>query len=164
MAAIGMATALLTSCASRPVPPPAPVPAASRVQVPEIVIPIPEPPPFEDWRDRPLTPGDWTYAAVSGGTEARFGPEGEAARLTVRCDTARRQIVLAREVAAAVLEVQTTFGLHVLPTATGLAPGDPLLDEMAFSRGRFLVRTPGQSSLIVPAWAEVSRVVEDCRG
>jgi len=163
IAATGMAAALLTSCASKPAPAPAPV-AAAPGPIAQIVISTPEPPPFEDWRDRPLTPGDWTYAAVAGGSEARFGPEGEAAGLTMRCDTARRQIVLVRETAAGVLEVQTTFGQRVLAAATELAAGDPLLDEIAFSRGRFMVGTPGRSLLIVPAWPEPARVIEDCRG
>jgi hypothetical protein len=45
-----------------------------------------------------------------------------------------------------------------------LSPRDALLDAMAFSRGRFIVEQPGQPSLVVPAWAEFGRVVEDCRG
>lgn len=155
-----MAAALLAGCAGKPVPEPPPAP----VEVPEIVLPIPEPPPFEDWRDRALTPGEWTYAAVTGGSEARFGLEGEAARLTMRCDTARRQVLLARDTAAPVLEVETTFGRRVLAPATEMAAGDPLLDEIAFSRGRFLVRTMGLPTLTIPAWPEPARVIEDCRG
>jgi hypothetical protein len=40
---------------------------------------------------------------------------------------------------------------------------DPLLDALAFSRGRFAVETAGAPTLIVPAWPELARVVEDCR-
>lgn len=40
---------------------------------------------------------------------------------------------------------------------------DPLLDAMAFSRGRFAIETLGLPTLYVPSWPEVSRVVEDCR-
>ena len=51
-------------------------------------------------------------------------------------------------------------------TAGGLeadfAARDPLLDQMAFSRGRFMLLAGGQAA-IVPAWPEVSRVIEDCR-
>ena len=47
-------------------------------------------------------------------------------------------------------------------TAT-LAANDPLLDAMAVTRGRFAVETPGLSTLYLPPWAEVSRVIEDCR-
>jgi hypothetical protein len=35
---------------------------------------------------------------------------------------------------------------------------------MAFSRGRFLVTVEGGASLVVPAWPELARVIEDCRG
>jgi hypothetical protein len=43
-----------------------------------------------------------------------------------------------------------------------MATRDPLLDQMAYSRGRFMLAAGGQE-LIVPAWPEVARVVEDCR-
>lgn len=44
-----------------------------------------------------------------------------------------------------------------------LAAQDRLLDAMAFSRGRFAVETGGLPTLYLPAWAEVTRVIEDCR-
>jgi len=47
--------------------------------------------------------------------------------------------------------------------ALSFPASDPLLDAMAFSRGRFSVETTGQPTLYVPSWPEVSRVVEDCR-
>jgi len=47
--------------------------------------------------------------------------------------------------------------------AVSLAARDPLLDAMAFSRGRFAVETAGLPTLYVPSWTEVSRVIEDCR-
>jgi hypothetical protein len=34
---------------------------------------------------------------------------------------------------------------------------------MAYSRGRIGVTVSGTSPLIVPAWPEVARLVEDCR-
>lgn len=40
---------------------------------------------------------------------------------------------------------------------------DPLLDAMAFSRGRFAVEVNGLPTLYLPAWAEIGRVIEDCR-
>jgi hypothetical protein len=45
-----------------------------------------------------------------------------------------------------------------------LSPRDTLLDWMAFSRGRFMVQSSGAPTLYVPAWPELARVVEDCRG
>jgi len=40
---------------------------------------------------------------------------------------------------------------------------DGLLDAMSFSRGRIAVTVSGTPMLVVPAWPEVARVVEDCR-
>lgn len=45
-----------------------------------------------------------------------------------------------------------------------LPASDQLVDAMGYSRGRFIVETPGMAPLVVPAWAEVLRVAEDCRG
>jgi hypothetical protein len=47
--------------------------------------------------------------------------------------------------------------------ALTISARDPLLDAMAFSRGRFVVETAGLPTLYVPSWPEVGRVVEDCR-
>jgi hypothetical protein len=47
--------------------------------------------------------------------------------------------------------------------AVSFDANDPLLDAMAFSRGRFALATAGLPTLYVPSWPEVSRVIEDCR-
>lgn len=47
--------------------------------------------------------------------------------------------------------------------AIALPVRDSLLDAMAFSRGRFVLEVNGLSTLALPAWAEVGRVIEDCR-
>lgn len=44
-----------------------------------------------------------------------------------------------------------------------LAASDRHLDMMAYSRGRFMLEQPGREALIVPAWPEFARVIEDCR-
>ena len=49
-----------------------------------------------------------------------------------------------------------------LGTAT-LAAGDPFLDGMIFSRGRFSAEVAGTPMVMMPSWAEPARVVEDCR-
>jgi hypothetical protein len=41
---------------------------------------------------------------------------------------------------------------------------DPLLDALANSRGRLGFTVSSQPPLVVPAWPEAARVVEDCRG
>jgi hypothetical protein len=50
------------------------------------------------------------------------------------------------------------------PTIAARIPThDPLLDAMAFSKGRFAVEIGGLPTLYAPSWAEVTRVIEDCR-
>ena len=44
-----------------------------------------------------------------------------------------------------------------------LSANDRLLDAMALSKGRFAVEVPGTTTLYLPSWAEVTRVIEDCR-
>jgi hypothetical protein len=57
--------------------------------------------------------------------------------------------------------------LSVDPSGAGvfaaLPANDRLLDAMVFSRGRFTVEVPGTPMLVIPAWPEPARVVEDCR-
>lgn len=47
--------------------------------------------------------------------------------------------------------------------AAKLSPRDAQLDAVAFSRGRFLVSVTGMNDVVIPAWPEFTRVVEDCR-
>lgn len=158
--------ALLSACASRPGP--APVPERTRpVPAPPPAEPAPDPVPApqgqQDRPDPPLTPGDWSYSEGVGGSVARFGPAG-AERLSLRCDPGRRRIVVTRQGSSAALRVRTTYGQRALAPAAELPADDPLLDEIAFSRGRFTVEAEGLEPLILPTWPEPARVVEDCRG
>ena len=104
-----------------------------------------------------------------------FGPAGTNARLTLRCDTGARQLYLSREgSAAAPILVRTTTLTRSLPAqptggtpayvAAALTADDLLLDAMAFSRGHFTVEQAGAATLVIPAWPEIGRIVEDCRG
>lgn len=162
----------LAACVRPSAPPPAPAPVRP-VPAPA---PAPAPAPLaSDWRDWPITPGNWTYRADPGGSVAAFGTPGSEPRLTLRCDQQAQRLILSRATdgvaPATSMTVRTTSltrALPVQPAATGplsaqLAPRDPLLDAMAFSRGRFLVETAGAPYLAIPAWAEVARVTEDCR-
>lgn len=169
MSAIGMrslAAALLiaaiASCAPRrepPAPPPPPPPPPVQPQRP------PPPPPPLAWQDSPLTPGDWTYQEA--GPAAVYGTG--AASFVVRCESGR--VSLARPGASgSVLTIRTTETARSLAaTVEGgalvarVGAADPLLDAMAFSRGRIAVEAPGAPLLIVPSWPEPARVVEECR-
>lgn len=44
-----------------------------------------------------------------------------------------------------------------------LDPNDTLFDAMAITKGRFAVGVEGMRTLYLPAWVEISRVIEDCR-
>jgi hypothetical protein len=161
-----LAIALLASCAPRPAPPtPAPPPPAP---APE---PAPPPPAPADWRDAPLSDGDWSYRSEGRVSSAEFGPTS-GPNLVLRCE-ASRQLSLTRVGAAGggALTIRTTFGERTLSASAqpgglvaGLAASDPLLDQIVFSRGRFLVQAAGAPPLIVPAWPEPAQVIEDCRG
>ncbi len=124
--------------------------------------PAPAPPPA-DWRDLPLTPGSWVYASQAAGSQASFG--ASASGFTVRCDTASRQIILTREGATAgTMTIRTSFGARSFATPSArMGARDPILDSIAFSRGRFTVQVPGSPMLVIPSWPEPARVIEDCR-
>jgi hypothetical protein len=137
-------------------------------------VPTPPPPPA-DWRDLALTRGGWVYSSQGGTSQAMFGPANGEASFIVRCDRARRQVSMWREGTATgnVMTVRTSFGARNFPISVQAEPlayayanlpaSDRFLDTIAFSRGRFTVEVPGQPMLVIPAWPEPARVVEDCR-
>lgn len=160
--------ALLAGCeAPTPTPrPPAPAP------VMRAPTPPPRPAPTRDWRDAALTPGDWHWA----GGVAWYGTGAPV--LTLRCT--RPGADLSMQIAgsggpaapAALIASITTTALLGPASGARMADGsavlrfavrDPLLDAMAFSRGRFMIAVEGFAPVIVPSWPEVSRVIESCR-
>jgi hypothetical protein len=156
--------------------PPAPPPAAQVVPTtpPVVVAPPPVAQPQGEWTDWPLTAGDWVYRQDDRGSIALFGPPGAGAVLTLRCDTARQRVYLARAGSTAgdiVIRSSATMKAFIgTPTggtppfvATEIMPRDPILDAMVFSRGRIAIEVTGQRPLAIPSWAEMGRVVEDCR-
>lgn len=163
---LGVSALLLAGCASRPAPAPAPQPAAPVVQAPQPAPPpVPVPPPADlDWADRPLTPGQWLYSEESGGgAMARFAA-ADGSGFAIRCDRAAGRLVVTREgVPAGAMTIRTTSVARSFPAPSAALPaGDPLLDAMAFSRGRFSVEGAGRM-MILPAWPEPGRIAEDCR-
>jgi hypothetical protein len=169
------ALAALTSACSMPrvVPSPAPVPAPRPTRPAPAPAPAPLPPPPSagvDWRQAPITPGNWTWGIEAGQSVARFGGD----TLILRCDRAAGTLTLSRTAAAKGPEpmtVTTTSGRRTLSAAplgsaalgVTLPARDSLFDAMAFSRGRFAVEVTGAAPLYVPSWPELSRVIEDCR-
>jgi len=170
LAIAALALAGLSACVPRAEPPPPmpPPPAAPRPAPPA---PPPAPPPA-DWSVAPLSPGDWHYRPYGGATMAAFEDPAGSAIFALRCDPGG-DLVLIRAFAppAAAITIRTSYGERALasrgnePQAIAtVAASDPLLDQIAFSRGRFLVQASGVPDLILPAWPEPARVIEDCRG
>ncbi len=161
-ASLPLMLVLTSSCSERPVEPtPAPAPPPPP--------PAPKPAPRVDWREAQITPGDWQWGIEDGKSVARFA----GGQLTLRCDLPGSTVTMLRSGAFSGRIPVTILTQHSTRTLTGSGdPGaisvtfparDPVLDAMAFSRGRFAVEVSGLPTLYVPSWPEVSRVIEDCR-
>ncbi|ANU07585.1 hypothetical protein [Paraurantiacibacter namhicola] len=156
-----------TAPVSTPTPTPTPAPAP-----PQVITPT-----YDNWMDAPVTPGAWRYAAIDGGTAAFFGQGTSGGALfAMQCRLADRSVILVRDGAASapvMMRLRTETQDRMLTArpggtgssfvATSLAASDNLLDAMAYSRGRFAVEVEGMAPLYVPAWPEVTRIIEDCR-
>jgi hypothetical protein len=156
-------------------PPPSPAPKI--VSAPPPVAAAPSPLRLTgDWNDWPFTPGSWTYRRDGRTSVAQFGTPGRNATVNFRCDAESRRVTLSREALApgTRMVIRTSSMTKTLATtasdanpaylAADIAATDPILDAMAFSRGRVLVEMEGQQPVILPSWAEIARIVEDCRG
>lgn len=162
----------LTACVSPPPPPAAKTvsaPLRAAAMDPALAL-------TGDWNDWPFTPGDWTYNRDGRGSVGQFGVQGRAAMFRLRCDMQTRRVTVSKEAQALGqrMVIRTSSMTKQLPAQlTGGSPAyiaadimtnDPILDAMAFSRGRILIETEGQQPIILPSWAEIARIVEDCRG
>ena len=118
--------------------------------------------------------GSWSYRPVAGGSEAAFVDASATRRLVVRCSRVARSVSIIRTgvpAAAPTLSIWTTSGSRSVPArfeatkvlTADIAATDPLLDSIAFSRGRFATAAAGAPIFAVPVWPEPARVVEDCR-
>lgn len=169
-----LSAAMLTGCVPQAAPPPVRQPA------PPPATPVVAPPPkplAADWRDWPVTPGNWRYETVQ--VIARYSAPDGSTLLTLACDRPAARIILRRPAPspATALTIRTTSVSRTVPVQSrapagasamvmvegSLPANDRLLDAMAFSRGSFTVEQAGQPPLVIPAWAEVGRVVQDCR-
>jgi hypothetical protein len=164
-----LALAALAACVQPPAAPPAAAPPPA---------PAPPPPPAPaSWMDAQQTPGDWFYIPQTGASIAAFGPAERQPMFALRCDMATHTISIGRTSASLASQPMTirtesatrTFSAapaqgsveHLV--ATSLPAADTFLDAMAFSKGRFAVEVGGEPTLYLPAWPEVTRVIEDCR-
>ena len=156
------AVLLLASCVA---PPPQPAPRAAPTPPPVAAKPAPA----------PRLSGDWTYRRDNQGSVGSFGAPGQNAKVSLRCDAQNRRLYLAREASAGQKMVIRTSssskefatrprGTNPLYVTAEILPNDAILDAMAFSRGRILLDAEGQQPVVLPSWAEITRIVEDCRG
>ena len=165
------AIAAMASCAAPT--PQAPAPAPVRPVVRPTVQPVLPAPAPRDWRDAAQTPGEWQWDMAGGRSIASFGAAGAAPIVRLSCNRDAAQIVLSRASTSAEpqpMAVYTTFGnrqFMAVPLGgelvVALSVRDPLLEQIAFSRGRFAIDLTGAQVLYLPSWPELSRVIEDCR-
>jgi hypothetical protein len=164
----------IAGCSSPPAPPPKAPPTKPAVATPPST--TVEQRPTGDWTDWRLTAGDWVYRRDDRGSIALFGVAGNDAVVTLRCDKSRARIYLARagtgsggkmvvRSSSALKEFAASPTGGALPyLASEILPDDRILDAVAYSRGRFALEVDGQLPIAIPSWAEIGRVVEDCRG
>lgn len=168
-AALSLVLAGCVSSKAPPTPGPPIVPAAlPAVPQPSAVAAAPK-----DSRDAPQTDGAWSWSLSGGQSTARFAAAGGAVLATLHCDKSGGRVLLSRAgtmSAATPMAVETTsvrrplFGDPQAGWLTAAIPAtDPLLDAIAFSRGRFALEAAGLATLYLPTWPELTRVVEDCR-
>lgn len=174
LAPLALAAVTLAGCVSAPAtaPVPAPAPVARPAPAP-LPAPVPQAAVSDNWMDVPATPGDWRYAPRGAGTEASFWSATGAPLARLRCVAESRFVVLSLPESGArepLVTIRTETVTRTLQAALAdremtvtLAASDPLLDAMALSKGRFMVESEGLPPLYLPSWAEVSRVIEDCR-
>ena len=118
--------------------------------------------------------GNWTYAPTKDGSEATFANPGGFPQLWVRCVRGTRKVSVAKPATAAApfMSVWTSSQSRSVPASFNPATGrlsieldasDPLLDALSNSRGRIGFTASPQPPLVLPAWPEPARVIEDCR-
>jgi hypothetical protein len=183
----------LAACVSAPPPAPTPPPVVRPAPTPTPTPappPVVQEPRYDNYLDAPQTPGDWRYSSDRFGSRAVFVGPGDEALFLITCPGPRNPNILmdrattgegpramkittetrSTQLAAVARPRRTglTKGMEVWETMPGsasvtIAGNDPLLDAMAITKGRFAVEIEGERTLYLPAWVEVSRVIEDCR-
>ena len=180
--ALGLSACGCVPSAEAPAASPAPVAAPATTPAPTPTPASPPAPPvvdeprFENFLDAPQTPGNWAYQVESGETFALFGTSASNPQAIIRCDLNTRKVGIGRfgtSTPGAAMRLRAETGDRVLQTsprqssaplaAAELDANDPTLDAIAITKGRFALGVEGMPTLYLPAWAEVTRVIEDCR-
>lgn len=172
--AVSLVSLVLAGCVPPPQAPEPPPPAPVITPTPRPTTPPPAPL-ASDWNDWPFTPGDWAYRRDGSGSIASFGAGPVTDEVTLRCDTAKRTLILTVRAALGTTIIRTTtMSRSLAMSATAgweaphktiqIVPSDPLLDAIAFSRGRFVIERPIAPPFVLRPDPEIGRVIEDCRG
>src|SRR5438309_8153616 len=104
--------------------------------------------------------GSWSYSSTPDGSEAMFVNASAQPQLFIHCSRAARRITISKPAtgAAPFLNVWTSAQTRSLPASFNPATSrisavvsayDPLLDAIAFSRGRFGVGVSGAPALVL---------------
>lgn len=118
--------------------------------------------------------GNWTYGTTSDGSEATFSNSSGQLQLTIRCTRSTRRVAILKAAPSASpslwiwtsfekISLPATYDSSTLRVSVDLGAYDPLLDAIASSRGRIGFSSSGLETLVVPPWADIARVIEDCR-
>ncbi|QZD93037.1 hypothetical protein K3162_03085 [Qipengyuania xiapuensis] len=176
-----LATGALAIAACVPAPDSTPAPSPSPTPVTQAPRPAPTPTPspappaaaqFENWIDAPRTAGNWRYRSANGLKVAEYVGHDNEVKFQMDCSPEIGMLLsVAGDAAkATAIQFRTESTERLVPADARegwvqavVRPTDPLLDAMARTRGRFAVETPGLSTLYLPPWAEVTRVIEECR-
>ena len=102
------------------------------------------------------------------------GSDSGTAIFRIRCNTQRRTVMFIPAPqtmpSGGSLTITTTFAARTVAATASpegvtaeIAAFDSFLDGVAYSRGRIMIGLPMGDRLILPAWPEIARVIEDCR-
>ena len=172
----------LAACIPGPAPEPTPAPAQQTASTPAPA-PQPAPPPSvpTNWIDQPQTQGDWSYTDEAGEKFALFNGSNGSLKAIILCIPGSGELSIGifgptpsfgnaplvtrvlTETSERTLSLSKKPGMHAGLRSASLPAKDPLFDAIALTRGRFVLAARGQEPLYLPAWAEVTRVIEDCR-
>jgi hypothetical protein len=118
--------------------------------------------------------GNWLYAGTNDGSEATFNNKSGQPQLSIRCTRSTRRVAIIKAAPSASpslwvwtsserMSLPATYDASALRVSADLGAYDPLLDAIASSRGRIGFSSSGLDALVVPPWADIARVIEDCR-
>lgn len=163
------------SSETQPVSTPTPTAVQPRAPAAAPPAPIVQQPRFDNYLDAPQTIGNWNYQRTNSGTQAIFR-RGSTTHFAFNCHRSAGQIGFMRMSPgggnrAMLIRTETAARQFIAqPSQTGqnviaarVPANDPFLDAMAITKGRVAIETEGMQTLYLPAWPELSRVIEDCR-